>query len=177
MSAKDSAQSALAAAAMVRENPYVNRVIHDAELRDNARVAYHHAVRAFQRIQSAKNPAGALLDDKKLHHELQTAQHNLQAAVTALREGPIKRRRKHRLRNVILLTVATAGVALVVSEGLRNKVLDLLFGAEEEFDYTSTTVATPAPAPVAPAPSAVVNGGTPSAAPAEAETAESDADA
>jgi hypothetical protein len=39
-----------------------------------------------------------------------------------------------------------AGVALVVSEGLRNKVLDALFGAEEEFDYTSTTTPTPTPA-------------------------------
>ena len=34
-----------------------------------------------------------------------------------------------------------------LSEGLRNKVLDTLFGAEEEFDYTSTT----SPAPSAPA--------------------------
>jgi hypothetical protein len=33
-----------------------------------------------------------------------------------------------------------------VSEDLRNKVLDALFGAEEEFDYTSTT-SPPAPAP------------------------------
>jgi hypothetical protein len=30
--------------------------------------------------------------------------------------------------------------------GLRNKVLDTLFGAEEEFDYTSTTAPPPAPA-------------------------------
>ena len=34
-----------------------------------------------------------------------------------------------------------------MSADLRNKVLDLLFGAEEEFDYTSTT------APSSPAPS------------------------
>ena len=38
-------------------------------------------------------------------------------------------------------------LALALSEGLRSKVLDLLFGAEEEFDYSSTTApATPAPA-------------------------------
>ena len=34
-------------------------------------------------------------------------------------------------------------MAIALSEGLRNKVLDTLFGAEEEFDYTSTT--SPAP--------------------------------
>src|SRR3712207_8610769 len=32
-----------------------------------------------------------------------------------------------------------AGAALALSEGLRKKVLDALFGAEEEFEYTSTT--------------------------------------
>ena len=36
-------------------------------------------------------------------------------------------------------------IALAVSEDLRKKVLDALFGAEEEFEYTSTT--SPAPAP------------------------------
>ena len=30
---------------------------------------------------------------------------------------------------------------MAASEGLRNKVLDALFGAEEEFDYTSSTTA------------------------------------
>ena len=42
---------------------------------------------------------------------------------------------------------------MALSEDLRAKVLDLLFGAEEEFDYSSTT--TPAePAPAQPAPGA-----------------------
>ena len=46
-----------------------------------------------------------------------------------------------------------AGLAIALSEGLRQKVLDLLFGAEEEFDYSSTTTpATPAPTPGATTP-------------------------
>ena len=32
-------------------------------------------------------------------------------------------------------------MALAVSENLRKKVLDALFGAEEEFEYSSTTTA------------------------------------
>ena len=32
-----------------------------------------------------------------------------------------------------------AGAALALSEGLRKKVLDAMFGAEEEFEYTATT--------------------------------------
>jgi hypothetical protein len=58
------------------------------------------------------------------------------------------RRRRGIGRSLVL--VAVGGVlAVALSEGLRTKVLDLLFGAEEEFDYSSTTAPqTPAPAPV-----------------------------
>jgi hypothetical protein len=40
------------------------------------------------------------------------------------------------------------GLALALSEDLRKKVLDALFGAEEEFEYTSTTTPSSAQAPV-----------------------------
>ena len=60
-----------------------------------------------------------------------------------------KRRRRSPARSLLLLLVG-AGLALGLSSQLRSKVLDLLFGAEEEFDYTSTTTpSTPAPAGVA----------------------------
>jgi hypothetical protein len=50
-------------------------------------------------------------------------------------------------RSLLLLTVS-AVLALALSESLRSKALDMMFGAEEEFDYSSTTApATPAPAP------------------------------
>ena len=37
------------------------------------------------------------------------------------------------------LIVIGSVAALIASEDLRKKVLDALFGAEEEFEYTSTT--------------------------------------
>jgi hypothetical protein len=50
----------------------------------------------------------------------------------------------------LLFLLFVAGIlALVLSEDLRSKVLDMLFGAEEEFDYSSTTM------PVQDAPSSV----------------------
>jgi hypothetical protein len=47
----------------------------------------------------------------------------------------------------LLLLLIVAGVlAMVLSKDVRSKVLDMLFGSEEEFDYSSTTMpATDAP--------------------------------
>lgn len=144
------ATTAAGAAKAVRENPYVQRVVEDDELRDNVRVAYESAHSAFQRLSNGKGLPKALADDKKLHHDLQNAADALRdigGALAAPKKRPKKQR--HPVRKLMLL-VAGAGLALAVSEDLRNKVLDALFGAEEEFDYTSTTSpATPAPAPSA----------------------------
>ena len=58
-----------------------------------------------------------------------------------------KKKRKGGIGRLLVLAVVGGAVAVGVSADLRNKVLDLLFGAEEEFDYTSTTApSTPAPA-------------------------------
>ncbi|MGC9219838.1 MAG: hypothetical protein ACP5H2_00625 [Solirubrobacteraceae bacterium] len=51
-------------------------------------------------------------------------------------EGKGHKRRRCSLGGLVLLIIAGAVAALVVSEPLRNKVLDALFGAEEEFQYT-----------------------------------------
>ena len=66
-------------------------------------------------------------------------------ACVGLYEAPKKRKSGGGLGRIVLLGVVGTAVALVVSEGLRKKVLDALFGAEEEFEYTSTT-STPTPA-------------------------------
>jgi uncharacterized membrane protein YhiD involved in acid resistance len=57
------------------------------------------------------------------------------------------RRRRRRGRRTLTLIFVGAALALILSADLRSKVLDMLFGAEEEFDYTTTT----APATAAPA--------------------------
>jgi len=47
---------------------------------------------------------------------------------------------------LLLLLMVAAMLAMVLSKDARSKVLDMLFGSEEEFDYTSTTMpATDAP--------------------------------
>jgi hypothetical protein len=138
-------QAAKARKAATGASPYVQRVVEDAELRENIRVAIDNAKSAYGRLTNGK-PASKVLDDKKLHKEMRQAAEALRDAGQALREGPKKRkRRRGGFGKLLVLGIIGAGLAIAFSEGLRNKVLDALFGAEEEFDYTSTT--SPAPAP------------------------------
>ena len=88
-------------------------------------------------MSNGKGPAKALLDDKKTQKELREAANSLKEAADALR-GTKKKKRSGR-RGILMLVVVGGIAALVLSEGLRKKVLDALFGAEEEFEYTSTT--------------------------------------
>ena len=139
-------QAAKARKAATGASPYVQRVVEDAELRENVRIAIDNAKSAYGRLTNGKKPAAKVLDDKKLHKEMRQAAEALRDAGQALREGPKKKKRRGGFGKLILLTIVGAGLAIGLSEGLRNKVLDALFGAEEEFDYTSTTSPAPAPA-------------------------------
>ena len=119
-----------------RENPYVQRVMEDDELRDNLRDAFESAKKAYSRATgNGKGPVKAVTSDKKTQKELRKAAEKLRDANERLQ----KPKRKSRLGRLIVVAVLGAVIALVVSEGARKAVLDALFGAEEEFEYTSTT--------------------------------------
>ena len=141
------ARKKAAKAGAVAAAPYVQRVITDEELRDNVRVAVESAREAFARLQNGKGVPKTVLDDKKFHRDVTKAASALKDASDSLREGPKKRKRKGGLLRKVLFLAVAGGIAVAVSEDLRNKVLDALFGAEEEFDYSSNT--SPAAAPEA----------------------------
>ena len=146
MAAKDKAARAAGAASAARANPYVQRLIEDDELRENIRTAVDSARNAYARMTNGSKPS-QLLDDKKLQKELRRGAEALRDASTSLRDAP-KRRRGGGFGRLVLIAVVGAVLAVALNEGLRSKVLDTLFGAEEEFEYTSTTVPpTPAPEP------------------------------
>ena len=132
---------AYAAGKAARKNQYVQRLVEDDELRENLRTAFESARKAYARMSNGKGPAKALMEDKKVQKELREAATSLKDAADSLRT-PVKRRKRR--GRVLLIGLVGAGLALALSEGLRKKVLDALFGAEEEFEYTSTT--SPAPA-------------------------------
>ena len=125
---------AFAAGKAVRSNEYVQRFIEDEELRENVRNAFVSAKKAYERM-NGKGPAKAL-DDKKVKRELKDAASSLKDAADSLRHGKKRKRRKRRL---LMIAIVGAGLALALSEDLRKKALDTLFGAEEEFEYTAST--------------------------------------
>ena len=137
--AAQSARKAGEAASSLRSNPYVQRLIEDDELRDNIREAVEAARHAYTRIANGKGPAKAIIEDKKVHKDLRRAAESLRQASEQLRG----KRRKSRLGRLILIALVGAAIALLLSEDIRKALLDRMFGAEEEFEYSSTT--SPAP--------------------------------
>src|SRR5919198_726313 len=78
---------AYAAGKAATQNPYVQRLVDDEELRDNLRTAYESARKAYARMSNGKGPAKALLDDKKTQRQLKEAASSLKDAADALRGG------------------------------------------------------------------------------------------
>jgi predicted transcriptional regulator len=135
-----------------KATPYIQRVIQDATLRENVRTAYDSTRSAYARLTNGKAPAKALLEDKKLQRDLQNAVEALKEASNALAEAPKKQAPKKRggfVRKIMIASLAF-GLALAGSEKLRTKVLDMVFGKEEEFEYTPppATASTPPSSPV-----------------------------
>lgn len=123
---------------LARANPYLHRLTEDPSIRENAQRAFESARRAIDRLSHTKNPAKALIEDRKLQSDLRSAIEAIRDASVALTEAPKRTRRRRRVRARWLVALGgMSGIgALAASEGLRGKVLDLLFGAEEEFQYT-----------------------------------------
>ena len=123
---------------ITKANPYIQRLIEDADLRDNITTVIDNSRSAYGRLVSAKAPHKAVLEDKKLHKDVSSAADAVKNVANALGDAPKHskpKKKKHRVRSLFLLLIAGGGV-LAASEGLRSKVLDALFGAEEEFEYT-----------------------------------------
>jgi adenylosuccinate synthase len=138
MAAKKKAASvgagAVAAGKAAKDNAYVQRLIEDEDLRENLRTAYESARSAYSRMSNGKGPSAAL-NDKKTQKQLREAATSLKDAADSLRDA---KKPKKRGRGLLFLIVGV-GLAFALSEGLRKKALDTLFGAEEEFEYTSPT--------------------------------------
>jgi hypothetical protein len=123
--------------AAARENPYVQRLIEDDDLRDSLRDAFESAKGAYGRATgNGKGTVKAVTSDKKVQKEMRKAAESLREASDRLQKP---KKRKSKLGRLILFLLVAGALALVFSEDARKTVLDTLFGAEEEFEYTSTS--------------------------------------
>jgi hypothetical protein len=135
--------------ASIKDNPYIQRVIEDGTLRDNVTNVIESSKGAYEQLVSNGAPHKAVLEDSKLHGHVESVASSIRDIALALNDVDAKhklafKKKKRRGRKLVLL-VFGAGLALALSESLRNKLLDALFGKEEEFQYTP-----PAPAPTEP---------------------------
>ena len=129
---------------IAKTNPYIERLIDDATLRENVHKAIESSKSAYTRLGNGKTPAKSLLEDRKLQNDLRVALEAVRDASIALTEAPRRRiKKRRRLGRKLLVVMLGGGIALIASEKLRSKVLDALFGAEEEFQYTPPPAAAP----------------------------------
>jgi glucose/arabinose dehydrogenase len=144
MAAKSTrADKAREAAQSAGSNPYVRRLIEDAELRNSVKEAFEAARHAYQRMSNGKGPVRAVTEDKKVQRDLRSAAESLREASDRLRG----RTKKHHWGRLLVIALVGAALAVALSEDLRKAVLDRLFGAEEEFEYSSTTTPQTAESP------------------------------
>jgi hypothetical protein len=141
---------------VAKSNPYIASLIEDAKLRQNVRTAVDSSRRVYDRLSSGKTSPKQLLEDKKVQSDVRKTLEAVRDATITLTNAPRKRVRKGMtFGRTMLVAGIGGGAALVGSEKLRSKVLDVMFGAEEEFEYTppaaSPTATTPPPTQQAPA--------------------------
>src|SRR5690349_3978181 len=122
------------AAAQAKENPYVHKIIEDKELRENAVAALQSIKSAFEEAKGADTPAD-IIGDKKGQKKVKQAA--TQVKLTADEMASAGKKKRHPVRKLLVIATIGAVVAVVVSEDARKALLDALFGAEEEFEYTS----------------------------------------
>jgi hypothetical protein len=142
--AKKAAAQTKAVEAVEAAKPYVQRLVEDDDLRSDLRNAYESARDAYDRALDGKKPS-KVLEDKKLQDNLRSAAESLRSAAETMKE-PEKKEKSGGFGKLLLVAFVAAVLAIVLSEDIRKTLLDKLFGAEEEFEYTSTTTPTAPPA-------------------------------
>lgn len=147
MPRRDKGAQAKAREAAETARPYVQRLIEDDDLRSNLKDAYDAARDAYERATDGKVSPKSVLEDRKLQSDLKTAAESLRSASEALREPEKVDKGGPGLGKLLLVAFIGAVLALALSEDLRKAALDRLFGAEEEFEYSSTTTTSATPSP------------------------------
>jgi hypothetical protein len=141
---KKAVQALEGSAALNEVQTIVRRLVEDEKLRDGLGRAIESSRRVYDRVSGTKKPA-KLLEDKKLQEDAIEAFDAIRSVTIALTgvgkslpsPKALKKQRKRGGFGRLVVLVGLGGAAAVAaSDDLRSKVLDTLFGAEEEFQYS-----------------------------------------
>lgn len=136
--ATDSAGDAVSS---VRSNPYLQRAINDTQLHDDVRAAVAAGKAIAEHLKSNRSAASKLTADN-LYNELQGLAVAVRDAGEAIKNAPqAQKPRRGGFGKLLMVGIVGGIAAIALSESLRNKLLDALFGAEEEFQYTPASAA------------------------------------
>ncbi len=131
-------------AALNEVQTIVRRLVEDADLRESVGRAIESSRRVYDRISSTRKPA-KLLEDKKLQEDAIEAFDAIRTVTITLTgvgkslpspKAIAKKKKKGGFRRVLAVFGIGGAIAVAASDDLRSKVLDTLFGAEEEFQYS-----------------------------------------
>jgi hypothetical protein len=125
------------AAAADTAKPYVDRALHDEELRSHVKQAYAAARDIYDELiapRSVVTAAQRVAGDEEIQDNLRVAIAELRQAATRLQSAPQK---KHPGRLLILLIGVAAGLLFnpVTGPETRRWVKDKLFGGDDEFGF------------------------------------------
>jgi hypothetical protein len=115
--------------------PYVERAIHDAELRENIRNAYESARSVYNELLGQRGLSGLatrVAKDKDIQEELRTAISELRSAASRV-QGETERKGRSGLLFVVAIVAAL--VNPVTGPKLRKWISKHLFGGDDDFTY------------------------------------------
>ena len=115
--------------------PYVERAIHDAELRENIRNAYESARSVYNELVGQRGLSGLatrVAKDKDIQEELRTAISELRSAASRV-QGETERKGRSGLLFVVAIVAAL--VNPITGPKLRKWISKHLFGSDDDFTY------------------------------------------
>lgn len=119
--------------------PYVDRALHDEELRASVRKAFESARAVYDELMGKRGVTGVaarVASDKEIQRQLRSAIEELRVAAGRIQGA---KRKTHSGRNTLLLLVGIALGALfnpVTGSQTRKWVTDRLFGGSSDDDFT-----------------------------------------
>jgi hypothetical protein len=115
--------------------PYVERALHDAELRQNIRNAYASARSIYDELLAQRGLTGVatrVVKDKDMQDELRNAINELRSAADRVQGNA---QRKGRSGLLFVLAVVAALVNPITGPKLRKWISNRIFGGDDDFTY------------------------------------------